>query len=484
MGTDYELVIGLEVHVQLKTNSKLFCGCSTKFGSEPNTQVCPVCLGLPGVLPAANKKAIEYSLRTGLALNCTVQSYSKFDRKHYFYPDLPKNYQISQYDKPFSVNGWIDIKVNNEKKRIGITRAHLEEDAGKLVHTGSTGQIAEAKESYVDLNRTGIPLLEIVSEPDMRTPDEAFEYLTALKSILQYIGVSDCDMEKGSLRCDANVSVRKTGEEKFGTKAEIKNLNSFKNVRDALTYEKVRQIQALENGEKIHQETRLFNADEGITYSMRSKEEAHDYRYFPEPDLLPFNITPEMIEEIKKDLPELPMARKTRFMEKYGLPEYDSEVLTSFKDTADFFEECVKISGSPKLAGNFVMVNLTAMLKENDLDITESPVTPANLAKLIKLIENNTISSKIAKTVFEEMFKTKEDPEAIVKNKGLVQISDDKEIGVLVEKAISENPSIVTEYKSGKEKVIGNLVGCVMKLSQGKANPQAVNRILKEKLSK
>ena len=408
--TEYEVVIGLEVHVQLKTESKLFCGCSTKFGSEPNSQTCPVCLGLPGVLPVFNKKALEYTVRTALALNCQIQEFSKFDRKNYFYPDLPKNYQISQYDKPFSKSGYIEINVEGKGKKIGITRVHLEEDAGKLVHAGSSGQIGEAKESLVDLNRTGIPLLEIVSEPDIRSPLEAYEYLTTLKSVLQYIGVSDCDMEKGTLRCDANISIREKGQKKFGEKIEIKNLNSFKNVQKSLEYETERQKKALEEGEKLVQETRLWNLDKGVTYSMRSKEEAHDYRYFPEPDLVVFNITKEMTDEIRKGLVELPQYRKERFVREFRIPEYDAGVLTSSKETADYFEECVRFYNSPKAISNYVMVDLMALLKANNLEITDSPVKPENLTKLIKLIDNNTISSKIAKVVFEEMFNTKDDP--------------------------------------------------------------------------
>jgi len=478
----YEVVIGLEVHVQLKTNSKLFCGCSTKFGSPPNTQTCPVCLGLPGVLPVLNKKAIELAVRAALALNCEIEEYSKFDRKNYFYPDLPKNYQISQYDKPFSKNGYIDIVVNNEKRRIRIKRVHLEEDAGKLVHISASGQIATAEGSLVDLNRTGIPLLEIVSEPDISSPLEAYEYLLALKSILQYIGVSDCDMEKGTLRCDANISVKLKGENKLGEKVEIKNLNSFKNVQKALEYESIRQIDALKNGEKLVQETRLWDANENITYSMRTKEEAHDYRYFPEPDLVPLRLTKEMVEEIKKSLVELPQVREERFVKEYNLPEYDAKVLTSSKDIADYFEKCVSLYNKPKSISNFVMVELLGLLNANNMEILESPIKPESLVKLIKLIDEGVISSKIAKVVFEEMFYTKKDPELIVKEKGLVQITDEKTITQMVEKVIKDNPKIVEEYKGGKEKVLGNLVGQVMKMSNGKANPQIVNKILREKI--
>src|SRR3989339_257417 len=450
----YETIIGLEVHVQLKTATKLFCGCSTKFGAEANTQTCPVCEGLPGVLPVLNKKAVEFAVRTGLALNFEINEYAKFDRKNYFYPDLPKGYQVSQKDQPFCEHGKLEISVNGVKKVIGITRAHLEEDAGKLIHAGASGQIGDAEISLVDLNRTCVPLLEIVSEPDIRSPEEAYEYLSTLKSILQYIGVSDCDMEKGSLRCDANVSLRPFGQKEFNPKVEIKNLNSFKNVKDALEYEMARQTECLDAGEKTFQETRLFTADKGTTTPMRSKEESNDYRYFPEPDLVLNHITCEMIEEIRKTLVELPAARHERFVTAYGLPEYDAGVLTASKAFADYFETCAGMNKNYKALSNLVMGDLMGFLKAANLDITESPVKPENLVKLVKLIDDNVVSSKIAKVVFEDMFKD------------------------------GANPDIVAEYKSGKDKVIGNLVGKVMKESAGKANPGLVNKILKEKLSK
>ena len=484
MAREYTTVIGLEVHVQLKTDSKLFCGCSTVFGAEQNTHTCPVCLGLPGVLPVANKRAVELTVLTALALNCEIQKYSKFDRKNYFYPDLPKNYQTSQFDKPFSKNGRLEITVDGVKKVIGVTRAHLEEDAGKLVHVGAGGQIGAAEESLVDLNRTGIPLLEIVSEPDMRSPREAYEYLSALKSLIQYIGASDCDMEKGTLRCDANISLMEKGAEKFGEKIEIKNLNSFKNVQKALEFEETRQAQALENGEKLRQETRLFNADLGETVPMRSKEEAHDYRYFPEPDLAAFEFTGAMIEEIRARLVELPSARASRFVSQHGLPEYDAGVLTASKDTADYFEECVKLLNKPKAVSNYVMTELGGLLNENKTGIKDSPVTPDSLTKLIRLVDGGIISSKMAKTVFVEMFATKADPETIVKNKGLVQISDEGAIVQVVEKVLADNPKAVQDFKDGNERAIGSLVGQVMKATGGKANPAVVNKILKEKLSK
>ncbi len=484
MSKEYTTVIGLEVHVQLKTESKLFCGCSTGFGAEQNTHTCPVCLGLPGVLPVANKKAVELTVLTALALNCEIQKYSKFDRKNYFYPDLPKNFQTSQFDKPFSKNGRLEITVGGVKKVIGVTRAHLEEDAGKLVHVGAGGQIGAAEESLVDLNRTGIPLLEIVSEPDMRSPLEAYEYLLALKSLIQYIGASDCDMEKGTLRCDANVSLMEKGADKFGEKIEIKNLNSFKNVQKALEFEVARQTLALESSEKLRQETRLFNADLGETVPMRSKEEAHDYRYFPEPDLVAFEFTEEMIENIRKQLVELPSARAGRFIAGYGLPEYDAGVLTASKDTADYFEKCVKLLNKPKAISNFVMTELGGMLNEKKLEIKDSPVSPENLVKLVKLVDGGTISSKMAKSVFAEMFASGDDPETIVKKNGLVQISDEGAIALVVDKVLAENAKAVQDFKSGNERAIGSLVGQVMKATGGKANPAVVNKLLKEKLSK
>jgi len=478
----YEIVIGLEVHVQLKTESKLFCGCSTEFGAEPNTHTCPVCEGLPGALPVLNKKAVEFAVRTALALNCRVNEYAKFDRKNYFYPDLPKNYQTSQKDMPFAEHGFLEIGEPGKSRNIGITRAHVEEDAGKLIHAGVSGQIGEAEESLVDLNRTGIPLLEIVSEPDIRSSAEAYEYLGSLKSILQYIGISDCDMEKGSLRCDANISLRPFGQKELNPKVEIKNLNSFKNVKDALDYETARQTACLDTGEKTYQETRLFTAEKGVTTQMRSKEEANDYRYFPEPDLVVNHITPSYIEEVKKGLVELPSARKKRFVERYKIPEYDAGVLTAAKATADYFERCTALHNGYKALSNLVMGELAGFLKATGKEITESPVTPENLVKLVKLMENNTVSSKIAKVVFEEMYKKGTDPEKIVKEKGLVQITDTNMINSIVEKVIANNIKSVEQYKAGKTEVLGFLVGQVMKESQGKANPGMANKVLKEKL--
>jgi aspartyl-tRNA(Asn)/glutamyl-tRNA(Gln) amidotransferase subunit B len=477
----YEPVIGLEVHVQLGTKSKLFCACPTDFGSEPNRNTCPVCLGLPGSLPVLNQKALEFGIRIGLALDCKITERLKFDRKNYFYPDLPKAYQISQYDMPVNSGGFLDVEFKDKSgqvvhKRIGITRAHLEEDAGKLLHEG----IKDG--SLVDYNRAGVPLLEIVSEPDIRSPEEAYEYLVVLKAVLQYLHVSDCDMEKGQLRCDANVSVRKVGETKFGTRAEIKNLNSFKAVQKAIQYEIERQVQALEAGEKITQETRLWNDDKGQTFLMRSKEEAHDYRYFPEPDLVPFTISRETVDEIKKTLPELPKGRAKRFVKDFGLSEYDAFVLVQEKILANYYEECLVEKVNPKLVSNWIQSELLALLKVNRLGITESPIKPKDLAGLIRLIENNTISGKIAKDVLPEMFETGKSAEAIVKEKGLVQVTDTKLIEEVADRVIAANPKSAADFKAGKMNALGFLVGQVMKETQGKANPKLANEILTKKL--
>jgi len=484
MAETCEVVIGLEIHVQLKTASKMFCGCSTKFGSAPNSQTCPVCLGLPGVLPVINARALELAVKTALALNCRIcpEGYTKFDRKNYYYPDLPKNYQISQYDIPLSTDGYLDILLESGTKRIGITRVHLEEDAGKLVHLGAGGRIGTAEESLVDLNRTGIPLLEIVSEPDLRSADEAYQYLVSLKNILQYLDVSDCNMEEGSLRCDANLSVRPRGQKELGIKTEIKNMNSFKGVQKALEFESKRQAELLEQAGKIVQETRLWDEKEQITYSMRGKEGAEDYRYFPEPDLMPVFISEETIGRIKAGLPELPGTRRARFVKEYGLPEYDAGVLTASRSLADYYETVVKAGGAPKPASNYVMVNLAGFLNDKNLAIEQSPVTPDGMAGLLKLIESNRISTKTAKDVFAEMFSSGKSAEQIVGEKNLGQISDEKTIAEIAEKVIAANQKTVEEFKSGKSQALGFLVGQVMKASQGKANPQMVNRILKEKI--
>jgi aspartyl-tRNA(Asn)/glutamyl-tRNA(Gln) amidotransferase subunit B len=476
----YEPVIGLEIHVQLNTDTKIFCGCSTKFGSEPNTQTCPVCTGMPGVLPVLNEEVLKKGILAGLALNCKISEYSKFDRKNYFYPDLPKAYQISQYDKPVCKNGYIDITVDGQVKRIGITRLHLEEDAGKSIHS----EDSDSSVSYVDLNRTGIPLAEIVSEPDMRSGDEAYSYLTKIKSIIKYINVSDANMEEGSLRCDVNISVRETGETKFGEKVEVKNLNSFKAVKAAINYEFERQKSLIESGEKnlIIQETRLWDADRQETYSMRSKEDAHDYRYFPDPDLTPVIIAQDYIEEMKKQLPELPDARKERFIKEYGLSEYDSEVLTSVKQLADYYEETLSFNINPKKAANWITSELLGQIADPE-KIYSSTVKPSDIAELLGLIDNNTISGKIAKTVFREMVETGGSAKKIIDEKGLVQVSDTSEIEGIIDKVIKTNPQSVNDYKNGKQKAMGFLIGQIMKESRGNANPQIVNELLLKKLS-
>ncbi|ADL07429.1 Asp-tRNA(Asn)/Glu-tRNA(Gln) amidotransferase subunit GatB [Thermosediminibacter oceani] len=473
---EFETVIGLEVHVELHTKSKIFCGCTTEFGGEVNTHCCPVCLGMPGVLPVTNKKAVEYAIKAALALNCEIAEFSKFDRKNYFYPDLPKAYQISQYDLPLARNGYIEIEVDGKVKRIGINRVHLEEDAGKLVH--------EEGKSYslVDLNRTGVPLIEIVSEPDIRSPEEAWLYLNKLKTILQYIEVSDCKMEEGSLRCDTNISIRPKGSDRFGTKVELKNLGSFRAVRRSLEYEEKRQREILEQGGAIVQETRRWDEARGITISLRSKEEAHDYRYFPDPDLVPIVIEREWVEKLKSELPELPDARKKRYVEEYGLPAYDAEVITASKALANFFEQCVSLYHDPKTISNWVMSEMMGILNETGREVEDIPLGPEHLVKMLKMIDDGTISGKIAKEVFREMFDTGKDPEAIVKEKGLVQISDEAELEKVARKVIEENPKSVEDYRNGKEKAIGFLVGQVMKETRGKANPQLVNKILKELL--
>lgn len=482
MATDYESVIGLEVHVQLNTRSKLFCPASTQFGGEPNHQTSPVSLGLPGSLPVLNQEALRLGIKVGLALHCEIAERLKFDRKHYFYPDLPKAYQISQYDMPVNKGGWLDIELKNEKgemisRKIGITRAHLEEDAGKLLHEG----IKDG--SLVDYNRAGIPLLEIVSEPDIRTPEEAYEYLRSLKAILQYLEVSDCNMEEGSLRCDANVSVRKRGETRLGTKAEIKNLNSFKAVQKAIQYEIERQIDALENHEKIVQETRLWNEAKGQTFTMRSKEEAHDYRYFPEPDLVPFTISREWVRELEASLPELPVAREVRFQDKFGLSRYDAHVLVQDKKLADYFENCLESPVNPKTVSNWIQSELLALLNEHKIQIENSPVAPKQLAELVGLIEKNIISGKIAKDVLPEMFHSGKNAETIVKEKSLVQVTDTKLIEEVAAKVIAANEKSAADFRAGKKQALGFLVGQVMKETQGKANPKIVNEILTKQLT-
>ena len=474
----YETVIGLEVHVELSTKSKIFCGCSTEFGAPPNTHTCPVCLGHPGVLPVLNRQAVEYAMKAAMALNCDIATHSQFDRKNYFYPDNPKAYQISQSDQPIGENGWIEIEVDGEKKRIGITRVHLEEDAGKLMHAEG------GSASLVDLNRAGLPLIEIVSEPDMRSPAEARAYLEKLKAIIQYTGVSDVKMEEGSLRCDANISLRKRGDTTFGAKTEIKNMNSFRAVQRGLEFEEKRQARVLDQGGTLVQETRRYNEADGTTISMRSKEEAHDYRYFPEPDLVRLTIDDAWKEQVKASIPELPDSRQKRYVEQYGLPRYDAGVITASKSLADFFEDCLEHTENVKAVANWIMGDLSAHLNANDLDVADVPLTPEGLGKMIALIDNGTISSKIAKKVFKDMLENGGDPEQIVKEKGLVQISDEGKLREIVADVIANNPKSVEDFKNGKDRAIGFLVGQVMKTTKGQANPQMVNELIREKLKK
>jgi len=474
----YEAVIGLEVHAQMLTDTKIFCGCSTKFGSEPNTQTCPVCIGMPGVLPVLNKKALEFTIKTGLAMKCRISPYSRFARKNYFYPDLPKGYQISQYELPICEHGYTEIVVDGNIKKVGITRIHMEEDAGKNIHEG-TGNY-----SFVDLNRAGVPLMEIVSEPDIRSSGEAVEYMKKLRTILRYLGVCDGNMEQGSLRCDANVSVRSVGQKEYGIRTEVKNINSFKFVEKALEYEIKRQIRVIEEEGGINvSSTRLWDASRGITESMRVKEEAHDYRYFPEPDLVPIMVEQEWIDKIKSSLPELPGIKMERFVSVYGFPEEDADFLTSEKALADWFEDAVKLGGQPKAVSNWIMSDLLRLLNVENKSIEECPLKPKQLVSMLNLIENGTISGKIAKTVFEEMYKSSRGADVIVKEKGLVQISDAGSLEKVVDEVIAKNPKEVERFKAGEEKLIGFFVGQVMKLTKGKANPQMVNELLKKRLS-
>ena len=473
----YEPVIGLEVHAQLKTASKIFCGCSTKFGQGPNSQTCQVCIGMPGVLPVLNKTAMDFIIKTGLAVHCEIAPYSRFARKNYFYPDLPKGYQISQYELPVCLGGYVDVVVDGEVKRVGLTRIHLEEDAGKNLHEGIEGA------SHVDLNRTGVPLMEIVSEPDIRSAEEAAEYMRKLRAILRYIEVCDGNMEEGSLRCDANVSVRPVGQKEFGTRAELKNMNSFKNVQKAIEYEIKRQVAVIEDGGKVVQESRLWDANQNITISMRSKEEAHDYRYFPEPDLVPVEVSKEWLEAVRATMPELPDAKRERFVSQYGIPDYDAMVLTESRALADYYEDAAKLSGEPKLASNWIMGDVLRKLKEDGIEPEQCPLSPERLAGMIKLIGAGTISGKIAKTVFEEIYNGKKSAEEVVSEKGLVQISDEGEIAKIIDEVMAANPVNVEQYRAGKVALIGFFVGQVMKKTGGKANPGMVNELLKKKLS-
>lgn len=476
--TKYETVIGLEVHVELHTQSKIFCGCSTSFGAPPNTHTCPICLGHPGVLPVLNHQAVEFAMKAAMALNCEIAEETKFDRKNYFYPDSPKAYQISQFDKPIGQHGWIEIEVGGEKKRIGITRLHLEEDAGKLTHVDS------GFASLVDFNRVGTPLIEIVSEPDIRSPEEARAYLEKLKAIMQYCEVSDVKMEEGSLRCDANISIRPYGQEQFGTRAELKNMNSFRGVQRGLEYEEIRQAEILEEGGQVVQETRRWDEGQGKTFSMRGKEESHDYRYFPDPDLVSVIIDKEWKEKVRSSIPELPDARKARYTSEYGLPSYDAEVITSSKKLADLFEESLEYTKDYKAISNWIMGDLLGYLNSNNLEPSDVKMTGKGLGEMIGLIEKGTISSKIAKTVFKEMLESGKDPAAIVEEKGLVQISDEGALQSIVDQVIASHPQSVEDYRNGKEKAIGFLVGQVMKETKGKANPGMVNKLIKDTLNK
>ena len=477
----YEAVIGLEIHCELKTNTKIFCGCATTFGADQNTHVCPVCLGMPGVLPTINKRVVEFGIKAGLATNCEINKYSKFDRKNYYYPDLPKNWQTSQYDLPIAEHGWVDIDVEGKKKRIRLTRIHMEEDAGKLVHSGTT--IKDSSSSNVDYNRTGVPLLEIVSEPDMSSAEEARAYMEKIKSIMEYIDVSNCRMEEGNLRADINVSLRPVGSKELGTRTEMKNINSFKNLEDAINYEIERQTEVLEDGGHIVQETRTFDPARGITLSMRSKENAHDYRYMPEPDLPPIVTSEETIEKYRSELPELPDARRARLESEYGLSDYDAGIITSSRAMAEYFDAVIAEGADPKLAANWIMGDLSKELNAAGIDISQSPVDAKRLGEMIQLIMKDTISGKIAKKVFKEMLTNPDSPEKIVKDKGLVQITDTKAIEGIVDEVIANNQKAVDDYKGGNKKAIGALVGQVMKASKGKANPQMVNKMLAEKLN-
>ncbi len=472
----YEAVIGLEIHAQLLTETKIFCGCSTKFGAEPNTQTCPVCNGMPGVLPVMNRKAVEYVVRTGLALDCEISSHSRFARKNYFYPDLPKGYQISQFELPLCGQGNVDVLVDGESSRIGLTRIHLEEDAGKNIHEEG------GSESCVDLNRAGVPLMEIVTDPDIRNPREAVEFVKKIRAIVRYIGVCDGNMEQGSLRCDANVSIRPEGVEELGVKTEIKNMNSFRFIEKALEYEIKRQIKALKNGEKIIQETRLWNTEKSITESMRSKEGAHDYRYFPDPDLVPIEFDNSWVKKIKEELPELPDNKLQRFTKDYELPEQDAELLVSERAIAEWFEETVRLGAAPKVSGNWIKGEFARLLNDENKQIDEALLKPQHLVDMIQLIDKGTISGKIAKTVFEEMYKTGRDAGTIVKEKGLVQVSDESEIEKIIDEIIEKSPGEVERFRGGEAKLMSFFVGQAMKATKGKANPKIVNELLKKKL--
>lgn len=475
---DYEVVIGLEVHAELSTKTKIFCSCPTEFGGEPNTHCCPVCMAMPGALPVLNKKVVEYAIKAGLATNCDIARISKNDRKNYFYPDLPKSYQISQFDMPLCTKGYVEIETEKGPKRIGLVRIHIEEDAGKLNHDEF------GRGSLVDLNRSGVPLIEIVSEPDMRSTKEVESYLKKLKSILEYIEVSDCKMQEGSLRADVNVSVRKKGDKEFGTRTEMKNMNSFRSITRAIEYEAMRQVEVIEQGGKIYQETLRWDEVSGKTFSMRDKENAQDYRYFPEPDLGIIKISDEMIENIKKTLPEMPESRKERYIKEFKLPEYDSNILTSSKYLSDLFEKATEKCHNPKAVSNWIMTDITRILNEKEQEPNDIPFKAEDLGKLVELIDKGTISSKIAKQVLEEMFENPKDPEDIIKEKGWIQISDEGAIKEVVTKILEANPASIADYKAGKDRALGFLVGQAMKETRGKANPQMLNKMFLEELNK
>ena len=473
---EYEAVIGLEIHVQMDTTTKLFCSCRVQFGDEPNTNVCPVCLGMPGSLPVLNRKAVEYAIRAALALNCEVHRESIFARKNYFYPDLPKGYQISQYEKPIATNGWLEFDMpDGSKRRVRIRRLHMEEDAGKNIHEGS--------KSYVDLNRAGTPLMEIVTEPDLRTPEEARLFLENLRNIMRYTGVSKADMEKGQLRCDINVSVRPKGSQGLGTRTEIKNVNSFRFVQKALEYEIERQIKVVSEGGKVQQETRTFDPSTGKTYTMRTKEEAEDYRYFPDPDLLPLRIEREWIEEIRISMPELPDQRLKRLLSQYSISEYEAKIFVQHKELGDFFEKAISSYAEPKLIANWLLNDLLGLLNEKQIPIEDSPVPPENLAELVKLVKENVISTKIGKEVIREMVETSKSASQIVEEKGLRQITDEDSIRKIVQEVLSRFPQEVERYKGGEQKLLGFFVGQVMKETRGKANPKLVNEMVRKLLS-
>jgi aspartyl-tRNA(Asn)/glutamyl-tRNA(Gln) amidotransferase subunit B len=477
---NFETVIGLEIHVELKTRSKIFCSCSNEFGAEPNTNVCPICSGFPGMLPVLNQQVVEYAIKAGLALNCEIADYCKFDRKNYFYPDLPKAYQISQFDLPICKKGYLDIEVDGVKKRIGITRAHLEEDAGKLVHQGT---ISSTPFSLVDFNRSGVPLLEIVSEPDLRSSKEARAYMEKLRSLLLFAGVSDCKMEEGSLRCDANVSVRPYGQKTLGTRTEIKNLNSFRAVEKAIDFEVQRHIEAIEDGEELIQETRTWEEDQQITRSMRSKEEAHDYRYFPDPDLPPLRISREWVNDLRLSMPEMPEQARERIMDQFGLSAYDAGLLTLSPDLLAFFDECTHYYHDGKIIANWMMGEMSKLLNQKNLDIGQCRIRPAHMAEMLNLIDQGRISGKMAKEVFQVMFDTGSSPEAIIKERGMEQISDEATLEKIILEVIANNPGAVEDYRNGKKKATGFLVGQVMQATRGQANPALVNQILARKLN-